>query len=174
MARRGAGLLLVTVAIVSSPSCGGDLPEGASSEGFAAATPRSTPRELDALRGIQPQEAGPWFVVSAEELEAVGDLEIGAVGFPGTAPRVVQRAECPRLAEASGLAPSGGIVVVETVVGPGGRIARARALTGDTGSPFADVLAECLAEWRFEPAVRREDGRPWPVYSNQVLQVEPE
>lgn len=111
--------------------------------------------------------ASPWFDVHPADAAALDESRIGRVGFPGTRPRRLGGAEL-ELPPGHPLA-AGGVLIVETVVAPTGRIAKARLLRGDTHPALRARLVECLRTWTFAPAVYQ--GEAWAVGWNITLRV---
>lgn len=98
-----------------------------------------------------------WLVVDAAE-DAVIDRDcVRGLGFDGTPPRPLER---PPLELPPGANPERRLVIVEAVIGPAGRIARARIVKGPAGPEIERAVVRTLAGWRFEPARERDTREP--------------
>lgn len=113
---------------------------------------------------------GQWFVVSAAETASLNEDRIGRIGFPGTRPRLLRRSEL-QVPSGHPLARQGGVVVLETVIGPSGDIVRARVLRGLETPELRASLLRCLRAWKFAPAMYQ--GEPWAVGWTLTLSVRP-
>lgn len=105
--------------------------------------------------------AGPlsdWLVVDAAEQAAVEGDRVHGLGFDGTPPQPIVR---PPLELPPGANPERRPVIVEAVIGPSGRVARARIVKGPTGPEVERAVVRALEGWWFEPA--RERGTREPV-----------
>jgi hypothetical protein len=111
--------------------------------------------------------ASPWFDVHPADAAALDESRIGRVGFPGTRPWRLSGAEL-ELPPGHPLA-AGGVLIVETVVAPSGRIAKARLLRGDAHPALRARLVDCLRTWTFAPATYQ--GEAWAVGWNVTLPV---
>lgn len=99
-------------------------------------------------------EPGPWVQVAPPPL----GTPRGPVYHQGPEepPRAVHWRPAPPQLETEGS------LIVQLVVTERGRIARARVLRGRQDEATAELLAENLRQWRFEPARLR--GKPVAVY----------
>lgn len=104
-------------------------------------------------------EPGPWFQVTPPPL----GTPRGPVYHQGPKepPEAVRWLPPPPQLEAEGS------LIVQLVVTERGRVARARVLRGPEDEAAAELLAENLRQWRFEPARLR--GEPVAVYYNVTL-----
>lgn len=96
-----------------------------------------------------------WFVIDPAENSAIAGDCIHGIGFDGLPPQPIERRplELP-----AGANPERRPVIVETVIGPSGRIARARIVKGPTGPEIEQAVVRALEEWWFEPARDRDSG----------------
>ncbi|KAB2969700.1 MAG: TonB family protein [Thermoanaerobaculia bacterium] len=113
---------------------------------------------------------GQWFVVNEAEMASLDEDRIGRIGFPGTRPRLLRRSEL-KVPPGHPLARQGGVLVLETVIGPSGNIVQARMLRGLETPELRASLLRCLRAWKFAPAMYR--GEPWPVAWTLTLSVRP-
>lgn len=98
-----------------------------------------------------------WFVVDATEDAAIEGDCVHGLGFDGLPPHPIQRRalELP-----PDLNPERRPVIVETVIGPSGRIARARIVKGPAGPEIERSVVRALEGWWFEPARERDTREP--------------
>jgi TonB family protein len=113
--------------------------------------PVESPRRLEETTPSGPRS--DWLVVDAEENAAIEGECVHAIGFDGLPPQPIERRalELP-----PGANPERRPVIVETVIGPSGRIARARIVKGPTGPEVERAVVRALEGWWFEPARERE------------------
>jgi len=117
------------------------------------------PAEPERRTGVAPPNppASDWLVVDAEEDAAIDGQCVHGIGFDGFPPQPIERRalELP-----PGANPERRPVIVETVIGPSGRIARARIVKGPAGPEVERAVARALDGWWFEPARDRETREP--------------
>ena len=132
---------------------GGQPPSGDSIDGFA--------RDLPSV--LERSEPELWFEVDAP---ASRRLENEKVYHQGPEAPVLLRRVPAQVESTLGR----DFVVVEAVLSPQGRVARARVLMAAKTPGLNQPLVEALSKWRFEPA--RLEGEPVAVYYTLTVQLE--
>jgi len=110
------------------------------------------PRSADSATAL-----AAWLVVDAEENAAIEGECIHGIGFDGFPPQPIKRRALELPPEAN---TERRPVIVETVIGPSGRIARARIVKGPTGPDIERAVVLALEGWWFEPARKRDTHEP--------------
>jgi hypothetical protein len=112
------------------------------------------------------QAPGRWFVVDPQADAMTAGVTPWAVGFPGQIPRLLHHGELD-LPSDHPLSRIPYTLIVESVVAPSGRIARARILRGPDTPSVRTAIADDLKGWLYVPAML--DGKAVSVC--QVLAV---
>lgn len=94
--------------------------------------------------------ASEWFAVDEVELSTLDEERIGQVGFPPPALLTRHELEIP---PGHPITSHGAVIVLEAIVGVGGRIAKARLLRGGERPELRESLVRCLRQWEYRPAV---------------------
>lgn len=115
------------------------------------------------------QEPGPVVQVHPESLGGWDEDRIYRQLGPGTRPErtVVKEVEYPPDHRPWGGKP--GVLIIESVIAPDGRIARFQVLKGPHDEILDRALADALKEWRFTPA--KLHGEPVAVYYTLTIEV---
>ena len=115
------------------------------------------------------QARGPVIPVHPESLQGVDEARIYHQLCGGSLPvrTASKEAEYPPDHRPWGGKP--GVLIIETVIAPDGRIARVQMLRGPHDEILDRALADALKEWRFEPA--KMNGKPVAVYYTLTMSV---
>ncbi|MFL6232721.1 MAG: TonB family protein [Thermoanaerobaculia bacterium] len=115
-----------------------------------------------------PSEPGPWLTV---DRQAESALDGALVYHQGPAPPKLLHRTAVYVPAGPGALPRG-VVIVETVISPDGRVVKARVLKAPKVEGLPSAVVESLREWRFEPA--RLAATPVAVYYTLTLKLEPQ
>jgi hypothetical protein len=105
----------------------------------------------------QTQEPGVWFVVDPAADARLAGLIICQIGCGDGRPTLLERREL-QLPQAHPLRRVPYVFIVETIVAPTGKVARARVLKGPDAASTREALRESLTGWRFTPPTQH--GQP--------------
>lgn len=111
----------------------------------------------------------PFIPVHPESLQGVDRSRIYHQLGGGAPPRLIARKEVEYPPDYRPWNGQPGVLIVETVITPDGRIAEMKVLRGPQDEVLNRALAEALREWRFVPAKLR--GEPVAVYSTLPIPV---
>jgi TonB family protein len=119
---------------------------------MAAASP---PPQID-------PETIPSIPVHPESLQGIDRSRIYRQLGGGAPPRLISRKEVEYPPDHRPWNGQPGVLIVESVIAPDGRVAQMKVLRGPQDEIQLRALAEILKEWRFVPAKLK--GEPVPVY----------
>lgn len=128
-------------------------------------------RESRAPRHEPPprQEPGPVVPVHPESLAGWSEERIYKQLCCGSRPERIATKEVEYPPDHRPWGGKPGVLIIESVVAPDGRIARFRVLKGPHDEILDRALAEALKEWRFTPA--KLEGKPVAVYYTLTINV---
>ena len=111
----------------------------------------------------------PVIEVHPDSLQGIDEASIYHQLCGGDLPRLITRKKVEYPPDHRPWDGQPGVLIVESVIAPDGRIAQVKVLRGPQDEILDRALAEAFKEWRFVPA--KLQGKPVPVYYTLTIPV---